>query len=273
MNKKFFLTIFAFLSVFLSSCGPNTSAPKYNVYFFTANTNATRISTLFDQTPGEFIVAPDIPVRPGFEFAGWYTDITRTTPWDFETDLMPEASLVLYARWVVEIKTITYVLNGGEMTTENYATEFLPGSTTNLPSARRTGHIFKGWFDYDQDFERFPASGGTRPGDRPIVSLSTTVTSDVTLYAHWEVIEVVVSFRANHPGGTTVVANPSSRRISFGTVVAYGSTFPADFGTVAGFTFIGWNTRADGSGDWLVNGSVFTRTAPTTLHAQWQPVA
>jgi uncharacterized repeat protein (TIGR02543 family) len=272
MKKNLFITLFASLAIFLSACGPSSSPVEYNIYFFTANTNATRISSILNQEPGTLIEEPEVPVRPGFEFAGWYTDIALTNAWDFANDRMPEASFVLYAKWVVEIKTITYYLNGGEMVTQDYLTEFLPGTSVVLPQARRTGHIFKGWFLYEQDFVRFPNSGGTRPGDTPLVSISGTMVTDIELYAHWEVIEVVVTFRASHPNGTSAVANPSTRRVSYGTVVNFGTNFPADFGTVQGFVFIGWNTRANGTGDWLVNGSVFTRTAPVTIYGQWQPV-
>jgi uncharacterized repeat protein (TIGR02543 family) len=273
MKHRFLLSILTTTAIFLSSCGGESSPVEYNVYFFTANTNATIIPTLFDYTPGTLLDEPETPVRPGFEFGGWFTDIVYASPWDFETDVMPEASFVLYAKWLAETKTITYHLNGGEMTTQDYVTEFVPGTSIVLPRARKTGHIFKGWFLYEQDFVTYPNSGGTKPGDQQVISISRTMVTDIDLFAHWTIIEAVVTFRANHPNGTTAVANPTTRRITYGTIIEFGTNFPADFGTVEGYVFIGWNTRADGTGDWFVNGSVFTRTATTTIHGQWQPAA
>jgi len=270
MKIRFFLSLFTATAIFLSSCGASSSSSKYNVYFFTANANATIIPTLFDYIPGTLIEEPEVPVRPGFQFDGWFTDIIYTNLWDFESDVMPEASFVLYAKWLAETKTITYHLNGGEMTTENYVTEFVPGTSVILPRARKIGHTFKGWFLYEQNFEIYPNSGGTKPGDQSIVSISRTTVTDIQLFAHYTIIETVVSFRSNHPNGATVVANPTTRRITYGTVINFGTNFPEALGVVEGYVFIGWNTRADGTGDWFVNGTVFIRTVTTTLHGQWQ---
>jgi uncharacterized repeat protein (TIGR02543 family) len=271
MKKRIVLTILTLLSIFLTSCGNEPSSNQYNVYFFTANTNATIIPTIYDQKAGVLIVAPEDPVRPGFEFAGWYADIAFTIPWDFEADLMPQASIVIYAKWRTETRSITYNLNGGEMTTLNFITEFVPGTNVILPRARRVGHVFKGWFLYDQDFERFPNSGGTRPGDLPLVSISSTVVTDLELFAHWTLIEVVVTFRAEHPNGTTVVPNPTTQRINYGTIIEFGTNFPGYTEVIEGYTFVGWNTRADQTGTLFVNGSVFIRTANVTLYGQWIP--
>jgi uncharacterized repeat protein (TIGR02543 family) len=272
MKKRITLTLFTLLSIFLTACGTNSTDIKYNVYFFTANTNATIIPTVFDLEPGVLLDAPqEDPIRPGFEFAGWYADITYTTPWDFDNDRMPEASIVLYAKWISETKSITYFLNGGEMTTLNYITEFTPGTNVVLPRARRVGHVFKGWFLYPQDFERFPNSGGTRPGEIPLISINPTIVTDLELYAHWSLIEVAVSFRSDHPSGLTVVPNPATQRFNYGTVIEFGVNFPGYTEVIDNYIFVGWNTRADKTGTLFVNGSVFIRTATVTLYGQWIP--
>lgn len=48
---------------------------------------------------GEKVVEPENPVRKGYTFSGWYSDIDRTTPWDFENDTV-SGNLVLYASWI-----------------------------------------------------------------------------------------------------------------------------------------------------------------------------
>ena len=97
MKITFFTLLSLITSIFLSSCGTSSSQAKYNVYFFTANQNVTNVPTLFDVEPGVLIQAPEEPQRPGFEFGGWFVDFERTISWDFETDLMPNQSFVLYA--------------------------------------------------------------------------------------------------------------------------------------------------------------------------------
>lgn len=266
-----FLALFIASGLFVSSCGGSSSLePEYNVYFFTANINATNIDTIFNQEPGTLIDRPDDPTRSGFEFVGWFNDVGLTSDWNFDTNLMPEASMVLYAKWEVGIKTIVYNLNGGEMTTENYQVEFSPGDNIVLPQARRLGYTFKGWFAYDQDFVLFPNSEGTRPGDKPIITISASAFEDIIIYAHWAVIQANISFRSNHPGGTTVVPNPGTIRLGYGSTIVYGTNFPQDFGIVAGYLFLGWNSRADGTGDSYNNNTVFLRTSPLTVFGQWR---
>jgi len=149
MTRKF-LTLSLAALVFLASCNGVSETPAYNVYFFTANTAATIVETIFDQEVGSLIEKPEDPTRSGFDFVAWYLDLTQTIEWDFENDVMPNQSIVLYAKWAPTIRTITYDLNDGEMINETYPTTFIPGSTFVLPQARRTGYLFRGWYLYDQ---------------------------------------------------------------------------------------------------------------------------
>lgn len=57
-------------------------------------------SEISDQTVqyGEKIVRPEDPVRKGFKFAGWYTDINLSDEWDFEQDVV-QSNMSLYAKW------------------------------------------------------------------------------------------------------------------------------------------------------------------------------
>lgn len=47
---------------------------------------------------GEKLGRPVDPVREGYEFSGWYTDIHLTDEWDFEKDVV-EGNMSLYAKW------------------------------------------------------------------------------------------------------------------------------------------------------------------------------
>ena len=48
---------------------------------------------------GEKIRKPEDPTREGYSFDGWYADIDKTIPWDFETDVV-NGNMSLYAKWV-----------------------------------------------------------------------------------------------------------------------------------------------------------------------------
>jgi len=109
----------------------------------------------------------------------------------------------------------------------------------------RSGYRFDGWFT--------AASGGTQ------WSFASTVSSSMTLYAHWTQA-YTVSFDAN--GGTGA---PASQQ-----VVATGKVSAPSSPTRAGYTLSGWSTVADGSGDaW--DFATDTVGADTTLYAQWAP--
>jgi uncharacterized repeat protein (TIGR02543 family) len=263
---------FVALLLALSSCNGTSSTSEYNVYFFTANTAAVNVDTIFNQEVGELIERPEDPTRSGYDFLDWYLDLDYTTLWNFETDLMPQASIVLYAKWAPTIRTITYQLNGGEMVNETYPTTFVPGQSFVLPQAKRTGFLFRGWYLYDQILADFPTNEGTKPGDPSLTTLPSSAFENVELFAHWSAIKVVLTLRPSHPGGTSVVPNPSNQIIAYGAVIDYGTNFPADYGIVSGYQFMGWNSRADGTGTWYPNGGIFLRTLAITLYGQWQVV-
>ena len=60
-------------------------------------------SEIADQTVqfGEKINRPKDPVREGYVFGGWYTDIHLSDEWDFEQDTV-QGNMSLYAKWNVE---------------------------------------------------------------------------------------------------------------------------------------------------------------------------
>ncbi|GAA3875364.1 hypothetical protein GCM10022381_17550 [Leifsonia kafniensis] len=91
----------------------------------------------------------------------------------------------------------------------------------------------------------------------PVVMTPTTVlTGDLTLYAAWTLDSHTVTFDAQ--GGSAV----ASVTADYDTRI----TAPAD-PTRTGYTFDGWSTDADGTDPW--NFATSTVTASTTLYAQW----
>lgn len=271
--KKILMFLFVgIIALTMTSCEDKQIVDNtVNVYFFTANTGAERVDTIFNIEPGSKIPKPKDPVRPGFAFLGWTTDLKGEKIWDFDTDTIGNTSIILYAKWEDRILTIQYHLNGGEMATSNYPVEFKPGDTFVLPAAKKTGYKFKGWYTYEPDFVKYPNTDGTKPGDLAMSSIPRTQTDDLVLYAHWELIKVTVQFRSNHPNGISVAPNPQSKVIAYTDVVVYGDNFPT-FGTVAGYEFLGWNTKSDGTGEFVLDGSMFGRTNPITLYGIWKEI-
>lgn len=72
-----------------------------------------------------------------------------------------------------------------------------------------------------------------------------------------------VSFNANGGSGA-----PSAQTKWYGEALALSSTTP----TRTGYTFNGWNTKADGSGTNYAAGGNYTGNAALTLYAKWTPI-
>ncbi|MBO7572156.1 MAG: InlB B-repeat-containing protein [Bacteroidales bacterium] len=90
---------------------------------------------------------------------------------------------------------------------------------------------------------------------------SITITESMTLYAQWTPITYTITFNAN--GGSGTMAEQ---------IFAAGveQTITANAFTRTYYTFIGWNTVADGSGTAYTNGQSITATENMTLYAQWE---
>jgi uncharacterized repeat protein (TIGR02543 family) len=73
-----------------------------------------------------------------------------------------------------------------------------------------------------------------------------------------------LSYLTNSGSGTAPTQQVGAG--SSAIIVASGSTL-----TRSGYTFAGWNTRADGSGTAYAAGSSILLAADTTLYAQWSP--
>ena len=111
-----------------------------------------------------------VPTRNGYEFDGWYDQsfTMEITP-DYA---QPEASnITVYAKWTRNTCTITFDANGGSCSTTT-ETMNQGDSIGTLPTPTRPYYTFQGWYT--------AASGGTQ------VETSTTLSTDTTLYAHWE---------------------------------------------------------------------------------------
>jgi uncharacterized repeat protein (TIGR02543 family) len=259
--KKIMFCILAIFSIILSSC----TDQKYfddsvNIVFFTANSNATLTDSYLNLQPGELIEEPENPERLGYAFNGWFKDIRLTDEWDFEIDVVPESSIILYAAWIPIEFSISYDLNGGLITSEEYVINFKTGDSGVLPLAKRTGYTFVGWYLYDWIDE-----SSTKPGDTGYQVIPSNFAEDLVLYAHWEPVSVRVTFRTNYPIENEGVPNPNTRLIDYGTIINFESLADTD-----DYVFLGWNTRQDGEGTFYNNGEIFTRTQRITLYGVWR---
>ena len=144
---------------------------------------------------------------------------------------------------------IAFDANGGNVGESNrYVT--LGEAIGTLPTPMRTGYSFVGWWT--------DANGGTQ------ITASTTVSDNVTYYAHWTVNQYTVTFDAN--GGTVT---PTSTMVTYDA--QYGSLpIPTRTQTQTGYSyrFDGWYTDASG-GTLVTADATVAITAAQTLYAHW----
>ena len=131
--------------------------------------------------------------------------------------------------------TVTFNANGGSLGSDSPTRLITEGNAIGtLPTPTRTGYTFAGWWT--------ATSGGTQ------ISASTTVTGNVTYYAHWTVNQYTVTFNANGgSGGTTKTQN-------------YGTSLSAPTVTRTGYTFTGWSPSVPST----------MPAGNRTYYAQWQ---
>ena len=117
------------------------------------------------------IQKPADPTKEGYTFAGWYTDETFKTEWNFDTDKMPSKDITLYAKWNVNNYNVTYDSNGGTSVPQESVEYNAKVSKPTDPT--KEGYTFAGWYtdetfktEWNFDTDKMPSK-------------------DITLYAKW----------------------------------------------------------------------------------------
>ena len=195
--------------------------------------------------------------KTGYTLTGWNTNTAGTgAHFALEAAYTLSADITLYAEWTLNSYTITY---DGNNNTGGSAPADTTGSgsktlRTNTNSLVKTNYTLKGWNTQADGQGTHYALGG-----------SFNLTADVTLYAEWELTPQVLYNGNGNGGGST----PNS--VSQGSPVTIEAN-PGNL-TKSGFRFIGWNTRADGTGTSYEVGDTPNLPVGTVLYAQWERVS
>ncbi len=107
---------------------------------------------------------PEVPMRKGYSFKGWYTDAACEVAYDFAGQVMENKTL--YAKWQ-KLVTVTFdPKNGGKVETRQIEPGTEIGELPSDPACK--GYVFEGWY-----------AGETK------VAPETTFSADTTVVAHW----------------------------------------------------------------------------------------
>lgn len=276
MKKFFTITLIILASLLLVSCDDNIEESDEVIVYFYEYRNSYKKDELNPDNIynevykiGDKIKEPVIPERQGYVFSGWYLEPAKRNLWDFENHVVAR-NIVLYADWEPGNFKVNLELNGGEFPANtNFDGEFdddgnpyydyEANTSQTLHTPGRTGYKFLGWYVKPE----------YRPGDKRINSVERDITEDVTYYAHWEALRIIIRFNLNVSNYDGLAPDPS---VVEPTAYAYGqeNDFPVLVDTSGKYNFLGWNTRRNGSGDMLINGEPFEREQTTVLYAQWE---
>lgn len=206
--------------------------------------------------------------RTGYTFGGWYTD--RGFAEDSKAEAaFPSANQTWYAKWTPKQYTITYDLNGGSVngSTENIVRSGVDYDShlQDVPAPTRDGYTLIGWLVSAPDTN--PAYGYIIPA----ANMSTRkVDGNITYTAQWSASAVDVTFHANAVDGSGAAFSDGQTEKTFSN--AYSSTMafadvPVPVRT--GYTFKGWVTSADGTGQ-TQSGSFTFDGQVKDYYAQWE---
>jgi uncharacterized repeat protein (TIGR02543 family) len=203
-------------------------------------------------------------VRTGYTFGGWNTAANGSgfTYNSGNTVTMGASSVLLYAIWTPNTYVITYNSNGASgnaqrggnaVTTDNYTTA---GTDVTLPSVgtlARTGYTFDGW--------------STTPTGGTSITGAYTTTSNITLYAKWNINVIAVNYSKGAASASSFTAFPSNTSGNYGTRITLSGTVDSPV-TIGGFAhvFVGWS---DGTSIYRAGDTYLLGVNAVTFTAQW----
>jgi uncharacterized repeat protein (TIGR02543 family) len=193
------------------------------------------------------------PTRSGYTFNGWNTvaNGSGTAYAASASFTMPGSNTTLYAQWLLNNSAVTYNANGGSGAPSGANYNYGQSVTVSSTTPTRAGYTFTGWNT---------RCDGTGTSYAAADAFTMGATS-VELCAQWSAVTYQLVYDGN--GGTGV---PNSSAKAFNSTVTTTSTVP----TRVGYTFISWNTSANGTGSTRAAASTFTMPASNvTLYAIW----
>jgi uncharacterized repeat protein (TIGR02543 family) len=148
-------------------------------------------------------------VKTNYSFDGW--SLTRNGIKLSGSTLVPAASATLYARWVIDLYTVTYNAQGGTGIPSSVTAEV--GSSVTLPRPTRNHYVFLGWYD--------ASTGGSLVS---LADVSYTPNTSITLHARWRQSSLTgfTDAQLTRVFPTAKASSSEDRTFSFNTSGGYG---------------------------------------------------
>ena len=191
----------------------------------------------------------------GYTFVGW-KDMDLDVVYYTGDTINYDDDVTLTAVWeAVPMATVTFSAGNAAAQGSMRAATFPAANQYTIPQCTFTlvGYSFAGWYEQTNDTVY-------QPGD--MVDFEE---GDYVLTARWNALPTVI---------VTFDANSNATGIMMPMTVYLDSVFNlpyCDF-VLSGYTFSGWNTKADGSGVAFAENQQVSFSTDTTLYAQWDEV-
>ncbi len=202
---------------------------------------------------------PNGYTKTGYTFMGWSRSSDGYIQYNDEAivkNVAESGSVTLYAKWGVNIYTITFDGNGHTSgSTASQTTNYDEGTTLNINGFIRTGYRFIGWST--------TSTGNAEYNDQETVFRLTT-SNAITLYAVWEAQGYTIYFNGNGSDA----GNMQYQNVIYDQEVALK---PNEFGRT-GYNFKGWSTTSNGSVEYTDQKKIknLTTLQSITLYAVWE---
>ena len=205
--------------------------------------------------------------REGYNFAGWYGE-DKTTPWSLNEGVV-QSDITLYAGWIIKEYSFNYPAyqegNAYYPTTQpfNYGTEVVvdPNGGTYYGQSE----IYKFVIDGSPDKLSLDATA-TKEGYTFVGWKYEVKDGANTFTAMWAQNQITITFHGN--GGTNVDNGGKDLATQTMAQGVYAQLAGNPF-TCTGYTFAGWNTKADGTGTTYGDQVSVNFTTNVDLYAMW----
>ena len=201
------------------------------------------------------ISSDSVVSRKGYEFVCWNTESDGTGK-DYNPGGLYEEDedLHLYVKWSIVKYSIEYNLNDGKLATGKSNPDEYTVETADivLENPTRYGYEFVGWRFKDDSDALASANFTIRKG----------TTGNLSIVAVWKALDTyTVLYDAN--GGTGTIETQSKYK-GESLTISSGEDLERN-----GYTFLYWNTKADGTGKDYNPNDFYSADADLRLHAKW----
>ena len=213
-------------------------------YNFNGGTGTPISTQNYTYGTGPAVLPASGPTRFEFNFLGWATTPTATTP--VSASFAPSGDILMHAVWVTSVYRLTF--NAGLGISDTATASVTIGQSMSLPGGTRANYTLQGW--------SIAETGGTT------LALGTpyTPTTDATLYARWVAQVFTVSYNGNRG---------SAGRVSDSVSYSAQTQIVLPSATRTSYVFKGWYSQA--TGGYLLGeaGANYLPAASITAYAQW----